>query len=432
MFRALYDCLLIFIALVALPKFLIERIVKGKYRQNWKDKFGLVCSDFDVQNGDFVIWIHAVSMGETRAAIPLFQRFKKEYPHAKIFLSSTTETGQAEAKKSMPSASGFFFLPFDFSWNAKKLIQRLRPDVVVFIESDFWFNILSEAKSKGSLLFLANGKMSERSFQRFRRFSWASRKLFSLFDCLCVQSHRYAEHFSALGASHVHVTGNIKLDIPIQKLEDQEKKRWREDLGIQKDDPIVVVGSTHHPEEEQILRAFLPIWEQIPHLKVFIVPRHPERFASVAETIRQMGIPMLAYSQKDSKKGGERVFLIDKMGLLVQCYQMADLAIVAGSFTDKVGGHNIFEPIQVQTPVLFGPFMFTQMDLVDWILGAAAGRQIEMKELGETVKKLLMHRESLAELRENGSRLLLQVQGAIDRTWAHVNALIRKENEKKS
>ncbi len=425
MFFLLYQLCIVFLSLIFLPKLLWQRWVHGKYKQSWKEKFWahVPCGT----PGKIHIWIHAVSLGETKAAVALYEKIRKEYPEAEVFISNTTETGYAEAKKSMSSADGFFFLPIDFLWNAKRVIQSLQPDLIVFVESDFWYNFLHTAKKKGCSICFANGKISERSCKRLSKAPFFARRLFSLIDCLCVQNESYAKRFQYLGAdpSHIHVTGNTKLDIPFEAMPTLEKKEWQAKLGTLH--PVITIGSTHGSEEELLLTQLLPLWRIYPNFKILLVPRHPERFTEVAELLKNMNLSFIRYSQIEEKTGKEQVVLIDAMGILMSCYEIADLAIVAGSFRQGIGGHNIFEPILAGTPVLFGPYMEMQTDLVELVLKAEAGYQVDVKSLCSSVQMVLENQVQRGKLKTHGKQLVSQLSSSTQKTWEEIRPYLLKK-----
>jgi 3-deoxy-D-manno-octulosonic-acid transferase len=233
-----------------------------------------------------------------------------------------------------------------------------------------------------------------------------------------VQSQLYKERFEKMGIdpSKIVVTGNLKFDAAPTLMSPEEKARWQEELGLSPQDPLLVIGSTHAPEEEWILAALDPHLREIPTLKILIVPRHPERFASVKEHLLSRGFSSLSYTQRSSKTGNERIILIDTMGLLHRCYELATLAIVAGSFIDTVGGHNIFEPISLGIPVLFGPHMHSQPDLVPLILEKKAGIQVTLQQLPSQTKELLQNPSLRNTYAQACRSLSIQVQGSARRT----------------
>ncbi len=413
-FSLFYDLILLLIGLVALPKLLWQCFRLGKYRSSFKARFGLGLPP--IENVD--IWIHTISVGETRAALPLFKELKKNYPQAKIIISNITETGHAEAKRSMKDADAHFFLPLDFSFIIKKAIKKFRPKLLILVESDFWYNLLKSTKKSGAKIALVNGKISERSFKRFMLLPFFRHPLFSLIDCFCLQSETYAERFLKMGIPQekIHVTGNMKFDIPVKKLTLEEISTWKADLGITPEDRVIVIGSTHDPEEEWLLAAL----KEIPKLKIILVPRHPERFSK----IRTMSD--LAYSERAHKTGKERVILIDAMGHLNSLYQLADIAIVAGSFVTHIGGHNVFEPANFGIPVLFGPHMFTQTDLTTAVLTCGAGLQVTLETLPSTVKDLLSDPQKRQAMHLAGLKLADSSRGSSHKTFETIKTLVNK------
>ena len=417
-FSLLYNLVFGVLLMIALPVVLFQRIRLGKYKNSLLQRLGLVFPLFIKKEGERVIWIHTISMGETRAVIPFYQKIKTQYPHAKIVISTVTETGQAEAKKSMPSADAHFYLPVDFSWTMKKLMKRIQPDVVILTESDFWYQFLYQAKKQGAKTLLINGKLSERSFKRFLKVRFFFTRFLRCLDKLCVQSSEYALRFELLGAptTKISVTGNIKLDASLPLFSETEKNEFRSELGIGLSDFVLTAGSTHDPEEDQILSSLEKIWDTHPSFKLILVPRHPERFAEVQALLQSKGVSYSLYSQR-GQKTSSRVILIDAMGVLLSCYQIADLALVCGSFTDRVGGHNIFEPILLGVPVFFGPYMHSQRDLRDLVKLSGSGKQVTINELFTAVDSYISNPLQRKVLREHCLVLREEVKGAIDKTW---------------
>ena len=426
----LYNGALLLYALCFLPKMLWQWCVRGKYHESFLARLGFALPQIEIPPGKKLLWIHAVSMGETRAVIPLYQLLRQSYPDLLIAISSTTETGHREAKRYMPEASAHFYLPFDFSWIMKKYIDHLRPSYLLLVESDLWYHLLLYAKKHEARLFLINGKISERSTRRFRCVPFFTQRLFSLFDLLCVQDAAYRERFLSCGApsEKLHVTGNIKLDAQSPLFTPGQKQHFMQELGISPMDRIFVIISTHEPEEEWLLTALKPLWEQIAYFKVLLIPRHPDRFSQVAALLQRKQIPSLIYSQRDRASPTEKreasVILIDGMGLVYSCLQVAECALVAGSFVTHVGGHNIFEPILYGVPVLFGPHMQAQRELQQIILEAGAGRQITLPELPGQLLAWYQHPEQRRPYVEVCQSLRQQVQGATQRTFAAIRPFL--------
>ncbi|MDR2539369.1 MAG: hypothetical protein LBC45_01960 [Chlamydiales bacterium] len=355
-----------------------------------------------------VVWIHAVSTGETRAAIPLVIQLQQTFPSLQIVISNTTRTGHMEAKKSLPQAKVHFFLPLDFSWTMRRLVKQISPSALFLVESDFWFHLVYHLKKTGGKVILVNGKISERSYQRFLFFSYFTWKLFSLFDLFLVQNNTYFERFSHLVAPHkIHITGNLKWDVKPDLLSSPQKENLKKRLKLA--NKTIIIVSTHDPEEKWLLEKLDLVWQLFPALKVLIAPRHPERFQDVGALLQKKNYSYALLSNPSQITGEEQVILIDQMGQLTKLYQIVDLAIVGGSFVSHIGGHNIFEPVSVGTPVLFGPYMHTQKDLQQQILATHSGQETTLDNLVETISKLL---SSPLSISQNGSPM----QGAAKKT----------------
>lgn len=424
----LYECSLILIAILALPHFLYQLIFKGKYRKSLLNRFGVGFPSIK-KEGRPLVWVHAVSLGETKAVAALVKAIKAEFNHPIIVFSTTTETGYVEACRTI-GADHHVYLPFDFGWVIKPIMKQTAPDLLVLCESDFWYNLLKSAKKAGAKTVLVNGKLSVRSMERFNKIRFFTDRLFSTIDLFCVQSHLYAKRFETLGipSEKIAVTGNMKFDGDYAKLPSQQLESWRSELGIEPIDPVLVIGSCHSPEEVQLLGVLAHVWKAFPDLKVLIVPRHPERFNEVAGILQKSNINFRRLSQKNHEGTSAPVILIDAMGLLRKCYQLADIAIVAGSYTSKVGGHNILEPSWYGVPVIFGPYMDTQPDLVDLMKEYGAGIQVNLDDLQSELINLLQDSNQRKLLGDAGLRLASDVHGATAKTCSLIKKLMISNN----
>lgn len=380
-------------------------------RQNLPERLGRRFPKIE-KKGQKLVWLHAVSLGETKAIAPLAKRIKEAW-NPLIIVSTITETGLAEAKKSIPFASAHLFLPYDLSWIIRPIIRETSPDLMLLSETDFWPNFLRAGKEAGAKIALVNGKLSERSTGRYRRLAWAAQKyVWPSIDLFCVQSETYKQRFEQVGVpgERLVVTGNIKQDRPIAPL---CKEEWRRKFGIEPGERVLVAASTHDPEERLILQAV----KGIPRLKLLLAPRHPERFQEVGELLQSEGVPFQRYSTSGKP---EKTILIDQMGLLDPCFQIADLALVGGSFTDRVGGHNILEPCAYGTPVLFGPHMHAQPDMTALIREYGAGRQIAAGQLRTEIEALLEQPAERAQMGQAGLKLMADSRGATERTFSAI------------
>lgn len=411
----LYNAALFLLSLAYLPK-----LFQKKYRGSLKQRLGFKLPHKNLASP--VIWIHMVSVGETRAMIPLVNTLREKFQNASFVYSSVTQTGFQEVQRSLPRGALHFYLPVDFSWVMKKMMRRIKPNLLLLSEGDLWFHMLKYAKEEDAATFVVNGKISETSARRFSRAAFFSNKLFPLIDRFCVQNTRVMDRLIDIGVEpiKIEVTGNLKLDIVIPRLSPLEKEQWKRELGISSKDRVLVIGSTHDPEEKLLLDVVEKIGHAVPNLKVILVPRHPERFSQVWHELKNSS--SLLYSKRSEKSGNERVILIDQMGLLHKCYQLGEVAIVGGSFVEGVGGHNIFEPVQLGVPVLFGPHMETQQDLVDLILHAHAGKQLSLDALTMKLLELLKEEKQLEKMTIATNQLVQDVHGTAQRTWEVIHS----------
>ena len=404
-----------------------DYFIKKKYTQSLARRLGF---NFPLitKGKRKLVWIHAVSVGETKAVSSLVKTIRNQLDNPIIVISSITETGYAEAKRSLAYADYHVYLPLDLRFIIRPIIKRASPDLVILVETDFWYNFLKGAKDFGAVIALVNGKISERSFRRFQKVPFFTKKLFSFFNIFCLQSKHYQERFKALpiDENKIQITGNLKFDDEYPSLTKEQHEAWKQQLQITDENQVVVVGSSHDPEEKLILEQFKDVWAELPHAKLMLVPRHPERFNEVAALLEKENIPYMRFSQFPTAPIKAKVILIDAMGLLRKCYQLADLAIVAGSYIARVGGHNILEPSWYGVPVIYGPYMHSQPELIELVQEYRSGQQVPMDKLGKTVLELLKNSEQRKEIGKNGRRMLKDVNGATQKTWETIKPLLIK------
>ena len=379
LFNAFYGTALFFLFLLMLPKFIWQLFFSKKYRRSWQQRFGCLLPKAPPSDKT-KIWVHAVSVGEAKAIIPLINQMHGENIH--WIISSTTETGYDEVKRSISFPITQIFLPLDFKCLIDPILRHWQPSLVLISETDLWYNFLSSAHVMEIPIVLVNGKISERSTARFKKFQFFADRIFSLITLFCVQNQTYAERFLSLGvpSRKISVTGNLKWDQQVKVLEDPEQ--FRKQWGIAPDEIVVVIGSTHPDEEKLLLDALYPLLKKHVKLRFLVVPRHPERFEQVGKLINSYDI--------------NRITLIDRMGILMDCYQIAKVVLVGGSFVPGIGGHNILEPCQAGTVALFGPYMSNQEEMVSLVLDNSAGAQVPINAIANSLDALLSDPVKLA------------------------------------
>jgi 3-deoxy-D-manno-octulosonic-acid transferase len=361
------------------------------------------------KEGETRIWIHASSLGETKAAGPLIDAIKEDLPQVKIFFSTGTATGYKEASLNRGKVDLCFHLPLDFSWSMKKLVGTIAPDLFILVESDFWYNLHRALKESSIPIVLVNGRISQKSYAVFKKVPFLATPIFSSIDLCCLQEEEYVERFQSLGVplQKIQVTGNLKYDIT-------KILGFDRSLHFPKEKHIVTIASTHNEEEALILSALKEMDSSICFL---IAPRHPERFAFVKEYLEKENIPFRTISQKGSDQ--DRVVLVDKMGVLDQCFKVSDAAIIGGSFIKQVGGHNIYEPARFGIPVLYGPYMYKQEGLVKALKKHNIGAQVELAGLKSALEGFLAQKNE----EESFKNLQSEMEGATKRSWQKIKSL---------
>ncbi len=373
-----------------------------------------------------LIWIHSVSLGETVAVQPIIEEFLRVLPHGKIVTSHATEAGVEAAKKFFPGAHAHVYLPFE----SKALYDRLLANIssislLVYSEGDVWPLFTRLAKKKGAFVTTINGKLSEKSFNRYRKIPYISSFVFSDIDLLCLQNELFKKRYLEIGVnpSKLLVTGTTKADREVTKLSQEEENALRSKLGCVPDKEdgrrLVVIASSHDPEEFEITQR-LSRKDILQSSRLLIVPRHSHRFISVYENLSEKfpGVRICLLSQLEAFPHSDwDIVVVDKMGLLMPLYQIAYLSVVCGSFVSHVGGHNILEPASLSCPFFVGPYMHSQPLLHDSASMSSALLQVQTyDELADRISDMLMrpgYRNERAHLAFSWSE---SMKGAVERT----------------
>ena len=324
-----------------------------------------------------VIWLHAVSLGEVKAAAPLLEEFRARFPQLRVVLTTSTRTGWEAARAILRSEETVLFPPLDLAWICRRFLRRIRPQAVLVMETELWPNLFREVKRSGIPLLLVNGRISNRAYPRYRasRFFW--RRVLAQPDAILAQSTRDAERFIAIGAppQKVEAAGNLKFAIRpdpaaiVPRLRAMTKEATA--------DPILVAGSTMPGEEKFLLAAFRELAQEFPRLWMILAPRHPERFEAVAEEVRAWGVPMRRRSELNPQTQLELpgVLLLDSTGELGSVYELATVAFVGGTLV-PTGGHNILEAAYFGKPIVIGPSMSNFQEIAEVFLQDAGQGEI--------------------------------------------------------
>jgi len=364
----------------ALPFFLLpaawKRMRTGKYRESLPAMFGRRTPHRPLPDpGEQRAWLHSVSVGETVAAGALYRELRERRPGWEFLCSTTTETGQAQARETLSGAENFTYAPVDFSWTVRHFHRAWKPSLYLFFETEIWPNNLAECGRRGLRVFLVNGKLSERSGRRYAKFARLFRPHLAHVDRFFMQTPQDAERMARVlgGDDRIEVSGNIKFDALPKPLSGGERAAFREKWGAGENEVVFIAGSTHPGEEELIARSWLEVDAKAPGAsRLVVVPRHPERFGESAALLEKIAGPVHRTSNGTNPEPGERrVVLLDEMRVLARAYGGADVALCAGSWTN-IGGHNLLEAAIHGIPVLRGPHMQNQPEITR-ILGPEKG-----------------------------------------------------------
>jgi 3-deoxy-D-manno-octulosonic-acid transferase len=382
----------------------------GDLRKKWLDeKMGRL------PEAKSAIWIHAVSVGEVNAALPLIGKLKTGYPHCTIVLSTITDTGQKVASERAPEGTRVIYLPFDIRYVLKRSLARVRPRICIIIETELWPNLFSVMHQEGVPVIVLNGRISEASLNGYRRISFFMKRVFSQVKVFGMQSDIDADRLKKIGADEkrISVLGNFKFDMQLPG----EIPSWIQQIQ----GPLLVAGSTHRGEEELVVSAFRENQSSFPELKLIIAPRHPERFAEAEEILRAREIPFIKRSElvarnREPVPFHERIVLLDTVGELSAVYGAADIAIVGKSFTG-FGGQNPLEPAYWGKPILCGPHMENFPFITDFYNEGAAF-ETDASTLGGKIRELLNDPDHARLAGENAKALFMKNSGAVDRALA--------------
>ncbi len=427
----IYSLLYIVAIIILLPFEYFKR--PGEIRKRWlREKFGFLNSSFIPHPSSFV-WVHAVSVGEVMAALPLLKRLRGRYSSKGIILSTITDTGQKVARENAPEGTTIIYLPFDIVLILNKVLKKIRPEILIIIETELWPNLLKVFKGNGVPVILLNGRISEDSFKGYKRISFFMKRVLSCIDFFGVQSDEYAKRIGSLGVdnSKIKVLGNFKFDTtPATHIPE-----WTEKIK----GPVIVAGSTHEGEEESITSVYIELKKDFPDLNLIIAPRHPERFKEVEDMLRSRSIsfirrsslsshhlaPPPSHSPLEGERRGEgetsdselQIFngmaiLLDTIGELSSVYGKADIAIIGKSFKGY-GGQNPLEPAYWGKPILCGPHMENFPVIKDFYREGAA---FEVNEgLYQKLRELLISPEKAKEIGFKAQQLYRRNAGVVEK-----------------
>ena len=426
----IYSLLLAVGFLILLPRFLYDAFRHGKYVAGFRERLGTLSP----ANGP-LIWIHCVSVGETQAARPLVLELKKQLPNRRIAISTTTLTGQNLAREIFKhDAERIFYFPFDWRWSVRRTLKALRPEAVLIMETELWPAFLRECERQQIPVAVLNGRLSERSFRRYRLFRGFMSQVLRGVSLAIMQTEADASRLRSLGmaADKLKVSGSLKFDAGTLPLNQALTAELRERFNFTGDAPLILAASTHAPEEKIVLEAFKRLTARAaPAARLLIAPRHPERFSEVGGLLEASGFSSARRSapQTESDKDA-KVILLDTIGELQSVYSLATVVFVGGSIA-KTGGHNILEPAAVGACILTGAHAFNFREITQKFVRAEAIIQLPAMpdsdttlELEKLFTALLTNPERRRVLGERAKKLVNQNRGATERTMESLTKLL--------
>jgi 3-deoxy-D-manno-octulosonic-acid transferase len=425
----LYSFLTLVVFVLVSPYFLYQAIRYNKYIGSLGQRLGYLPVSLNV-DGEESIWIHAVSVGEALTARALAADLKERYPRLRLYLSTTTIAGQHVARRSLQHVDAVFYFPFDWAFIVKRTLNIVRPRVFVMMETEIWPNLLRLCRARGVKTVLINGRISSRSYPRYRIIRPFFRRVLADVDRFCMQSDESARRIIELGgdASKVTVTGSLKFDsleLPAVVSHGKPRARVLRFFRLSPNRLVLIAGSTVKGEEPAVLKAFSRLKGASPSAMVILAPRQPERFGDVERLARDAGFVTARRSDLpiDTEPRAD-VVVLDTIGELAQLYQVATVVFVGGSLVDH-GGHNILEPAVFGKPIMFGPHMQNFKEIVDAFLANDAAVQVgSERDLEQAMISLATDPVRRAKLGAAARALVEANRGAKGKTLAVIADLL--------
>jgi 3-deoxy-D-manno-octulosonic-acid transferase len=393
---------------LALLRLLIRARKQPAYLSHVEERFGF----YNLTPARPVIWIHAVSVGETRAAEPLVNALSERCPDKQILLTNMTPTGRETSISAYGDRVLRCYLPYDLTIAVDRFLSHFKPEIAIIMETELWPTLVANCSRDGIPMYLANARLSERSAKRYARFAQLSRRMLTALRMIGAQTERDAERFRHLGADRIHVTGNLKFDraVPVEQFSLGAKMRTL----FGHDRHVFLAASTRDGEEALIIKAISEIKD--PAMLAVIVPRHPQRFDAVASLLEQLNITYQRRSEDKAIAADTRVVLGDSMGEMFAYYVACDVAFVGGSLL-ALGGQNLLEACAAGKPVIVGPHTFNFEKATEQAIEAGAAlRVIDANMLGTTVSKLLVNPEYAKKIGAAGQQFMQAHRGATRKT----------------
>ena len=413
-----------FIAYLIMPLVVLRLFWKSYVRKQkvsrLKERFGYC--DTRNQGG---IWLHAVSVGEVIAAVPLVKKLKANYPHYPIVITTMTVTGAERVAALFDDGVQHCFVPYDLQQAINRFLNNKKPKILIVMETELWPNLLAVCEQHQLPALLANARLSARSLRGYQKIAFWMKDILKAFHYIAAQTKDDAERFAAVGAAaqQLVITGSVKFDMTVSESSIQQAHLFRQRFGAMR--PIWIAASTHEGEEEIVLKAAQLVLKQLPHALLLWVPRHPERFSKVSVLAKKQGLNVTLRSLDEDVSENTHIIVGDSMGELIAYYGAADVAFVGGSLI-STGGHNLLEPAMLGLPIITGPHIFNFHEIFKLLQQADALRVVnDEQSLAMMVLALLQDSTLRAQLGHNGQQVVQQNQGAVAKHMVLIEQLLK-------
>ncbi len=391
------------------------------YKKRWLERFAIFNRPESQQQG---IWVHAVSVGESLAAMPMVEELLTQYPELPITMTTTTPTGSERVTTLLGGRVFHVYAPYDLPDVVSRFLRRIKPKLFIIMETELWPTLLAKCEQQAIPVLLANARLSASSARGYGRLGGFTRMMLDAITAILAQTQAHAQRFSQLRScsTGVSVAGNLKFDMPINAGIKQCGHWWREQWGIERQ--VLVAASTHEGEEKQIISAWRKVLQALPDALLVLVPRHPERFPVVADLCETEGFHYVRRSSQLMPTAETQIFVGDTMGELLAFYAASDVAFVGGSLV-PVGGHNVLEPAALGVPIITGPHVQNFLQITKKLQKINAAKQVaNAEQLADIVLELLSNKAQRKAMGEKAAAWMQENKGALEKHLKVIRALL--------
>ncbi len=437
---SLYSFLLTFGLLILLPRFLLDGVRHGKYIAGVRQRLGSLPETGVPERPR--VWLHCVSVGETQAARPLVEAIREQFPHLEVVISTTTLTGQSVAREVFKGhAAIIFYFPIDWRWTVRRALKKINPRAVLLMETEVWPNFLNECRRSQISVAIVNGRLSETSFRRYKFVKKFIAHVLSSLDLAVMQTEADAQRILALGLEpkKIGLSGNLKFDAGAMPVTSPVTSQLKTRFALGSETSVILAASTHAPEEQIILKAFMQIRLKDPSVRLILAPRHPERFEKIAALLDGAGLSWARRSQAETEVDRTAaVILLDTIGELPALYSLATIVFVGGSIA-KTGGHNILEPAAFGSCIITGFHTYNFSEIVRTFVEAGAVQQLSQlseadaaSEVEKRFSELLADGRQREEMGKRARMTMEENLGATSRTVLMLTPLLDHQQATRS